>query len=93
MVGDKDVDAVLSMLPTSATYYFTQAKIPRSLNAETLKMHALNFGLCGETYPTVSDALKAAVCDADSNDFIFVGGSSFVVADLLSEGHYKLNEI
>ena len=56
-------------------------------------MHALNFGLCGETYPTVSDALKAAVCDADSNDFIFVGGSSFVVADLLSEGHYKLNEL
>ena len=93
MVGDKDVDAVLSILPTSATYYFTQAKIPRALNAETLKMHALNFGLCGETYPTVSDALKAAVCDADSNDFIFVGGSSFVVADLLSEGHYKLNEI
>lgn len=83
MVNDKDVTAVLQLLPTSATYYFTQASIPRAMLADELRQKAAVFGLQGLSYSTVSQALSVAQKEATENDFIFVGGSTFVVADAL----------
>ena len=83
MVNDKDISGVLSMLPQNATYYFTRASVQRALPPETIQALASSFGLHGETYPDVITALHAAKNDASRNDLIFVGGSSFIVADLL----------
>ena len=84
MVNDKDISAVLAMMPTNATYYFTQASIKRAMPADELMARALPYGLKGHSYPTVENALQAAKADSSANDFIFVGGSCFIVADLLS---------
>lgn len=84
MVNDKDISGVLSMMPKKATYYFCQASVQRALPHEDIKKQASNYGLKGASYPTVMDAYEAALADAAPDDFIFVGGSSFVVADLLS---------
>ena len=83
MVDDKDIDEVLNLLPKNAYYYFTRASIPRALNEDILKGKAGNFQLKGETYPCVSDALDAAKLAADCEDLIFVGGSTFVVAEVV----------
>lgn len=96
MVADKDISAVLKQLPTTAIYYFTQASVRRSLPADQMQAKAAAFGLKGRAYPTVKDAYEAALNDAlnttdsagdsqkSGNDFIYVGGSSYVVADFLS---------
>ena len=84
MVNDKDITSVLKMMPKEATYYFTQANIKRAMPAGELKAKAAIHGLRGECYPTVSAALDAARTDCADNDFIFVGGSCFIVADLLT---------
>lgn len=84
MVNDKDITTVLSMLPKHATYYFTKADIHRALNENELMDQANTFSLHGQSYPTVIEAYRAAINDANEADFIFVGGSSYVVADLLS---------
>ena len=84
MVNDKDITAVLAMMPTNAIYYFTQAGIKRAMPANELMEKALHYGLKGKCYPTVQDALQAAKADSAVSDFIFVGGSCFIVADLLS---------
>jgi dihydrofolate synthase/folylpolyglutamate synthase len=84
MVSDKDIRGVLALLPCEATYYFTRASVPRALPAEELATLARTFGLQGASYPTVHSALSAALQQAEADDFIFVGGSSFIVADLLS---------
>ncbi|MCD7710060.1 MAG: bifunctional folylpolyglutamate synthase/dihydrofolate synthase [Porphyromonadaceae bacterium] len=84
MVSDKDISGVLSMLPTTAVYYFTQAAIPRALPADTMQSKALERGLKGKAYTTVPEAYQAALQDSSPDDFVFVGGSSFVVADLLA---------
>ena len=84
MVSDKDITAVLAMMPKSATYYFTQASIQRAMPAAELQEKASAFGLTGDHYPNVKTALEAAKTDSDANDFIFVGGSCFIVADLLA---------
>ena len=84
MVNDKDITAVLAMMPTNAIYYFTQAGIKRAMSANELMEKALPYGLKGRCYPTVQDALQAAKGDSAISDFIFVGGSCFIVADLLS---------
>lgn len=84
MVSDKDIAAVLSMMPKSAEYYFTQAGIKRAMPAEELKEKAARFGLEGNAYPTVHAAFRAALAESGNDDFIFVGGSCFVVADLLA---------
>ena len=84
MVNDKDVSGVLSMLPKEARYYFTQASVKRALPCDKMKALAETFGLHGNAYPSVGKAFKAARQQAQPNDFIFVGGSSFIVADLLS---------
>ena len=84
MVSDKDITTVLSMMPKNALYYFTQANIKRAMPAEVLKEKALVFGLEGSCYPTVKGALQKAKEESNKNDFIFVGGSCFIVADLLA---------
>ena len=84
MVGDKDVRTSLSLLPKDALYYFTQASVKRAMPAQEIAALASEFGLRGDIYPTVSEAYQAALREASSNDLIFVGGSSFIVADLLT---------
>ena len=83
MVDDKDIDEVLGLLPQNATYYFTKASIPRALNENILSEKAKKFHLKGDTYEKVSDALNAAKETANSKDLIFVGGSTFVVAEIV----------
>lgn len=83
MVNDKDITSVLAMLPQQAVYYFTRASIERALDEKTLAKEAASFGLKGNTFGDVPTAIKAAKENADENDFIFIGGSSFIVADAL----------
>jgi dihydrofolate synthase/folylpolyglutamate synthase len=85
MVNDKDINAVLAMMPKHAIYYFTQASVARALDSHSLQSLASQHGLQGTTFPNVTQATQAALTDADKEDFIYVGGSSFVVADLLTE--------
>lgn len=84
MVNDKNLDAVLPILPKEAKYFFTQAKIPRALPAADLAAQAAVFGLRGETISSVHEAVAKAQHEAQAHDFIFVGGSTFVVADYFS---------
>lgn len=84
MVNDKDISGVLKMLPKDAVYYFTKAQVKRALDEHALKKLANNEELTGETYTSVEQAFKKACEEADKEDFIFVGGSSFIVADLLN---------
>jgi dihydrofolate synthase/folylpolyglutamate synthase len=83
MVNDKDISSVLALLPKDAIYYFTQASIPRALDAAKLAEQAAGFGLKGEIFHTVEEAFLAAKHLATKKDFIFVGGSTFIVADAL----------
>ncbi len=82
-VNDKHYRDVLEMLPRDATYYFTQAAIPRALPAEKLAEEAAKAGLSGVPVTPVSKAVKMAQSKADRFDFIFIGGSTFVVAEAL----------
>lgn len=84
MVNDKDVTKVLSLLPKDATYYFTRASIPRSLDEVALQQKAFEAGLKGNCYPSVMEAYEVALREADKGDLIFAGGSTFIVADLLT---------
>lgn len=84
MVNDKDVSKVLSMLPKTAVYYFTKASIPRALNENELAQQAKSCGLNGASFETVKEAIEAAKKKSKKGDLIFVGGSTFVVADALS---------
>ena len=83
MVGDKDVYGVMSLLPKNATYYYTKGSTKRAFPETSLKVFGDQFGLSGESYPTVAEAYQAAMSGATSDDFIFVGGSTYVVADFL----------
>jgi dihydrofolate synthase/folylpolyglutamate synthase len=82
MVKDKDPDEVLKLLPVRAKYYFCQANIPRAMEATVLCEKATRAGLTGEVIPEVNAALRAAKLAASTDDFIFIGGSTFVVAEL-----------
>jgi dihydrofolate synthase / folylpolyglutamate synthase len=82
-VNDKNIGKIIQLLPSDAIYYFTQASIPRALDASELMGRALLAGLRGNSYETVDRALAAAKENAGKNDLIFVGGSTFVVADIL----------
>lgn len=84
MVNDKDVSGVLALLPKDATYYFTKASVKRALPEEELCKLAAKAGLQGSCYPNVPAAVTAAQKKSHPKDFIFVGGSSFIVADLLA---------
>jgi dihydrofolate synthase/folylpolyglutamate synthase len=83
VVADKNIDGMLALLPKNATYYFTQAAIPRALNHEELKKRAEEHQLYGHSYSTVALALAAAKEASNPNDLIFVGGSTFVVAEVV----------
>lgn len=89
MVDDKDISSVLALLPRKAVYYFTRASIPRAMNEHKLQQMGQKYGLTGYSYLTVRDAVIAAKDWANSNDFIFIGGSNFVVADALEYLEYK----
>lgn len=82
MVQDKDISKVLSMLPKTANYIFCEAKIPRALPALQLAEKANNHQLAGEIIPNVNDALAFARKNAVQDDLIFIGGSTFVVAEI-----------
>ena len=84
MVDDKDIDTVMDLLPTDAVYYFTKASSKRAIDHQTVLQKGIARGLTGQAYASVEEAYLAALADADPEDFIFVGGSSYVVADLLS---------
>jgi len=83
MVSDKKIDHVLALLPKNAVYYFTKAHIPRALDEKILQAQAATFGLAGTSYTSVNEALEAAKKNASERDFIFVGGSNFVVAEII----------
>lgn len=84
MVNDKDVNTVLSMLPQDATYYFTQASVKRAMPSDQFSQEASRHGLKGQCYPTVHDAYLAAKAASSEEDLIFIGGSTFIVADLFA---------
>ena len=84
MVSDKDINTVLSMLPKDATYYFTQASVKRAMPAEQFAEIAQKHNLHGTCYANVGSAYSAARQNAHENDIIFVGGSTFIVADMLN---------
>ena len=83
IVKDKDPATVLKLLPKDATYYFSKANIPRSLDENELMEIAAGFGLKGKAYPNVKEALESARSNASENDIVFVGGSTFIVAEAL----------
>jgi dihydrofolate synthase/folylpolyglutamate synthase len=84
MVNDKDPAPVLSLFPPKAKYYFCQASVPRSLNVNELLNTAIGIGLHGKAFNSVPEAYSAAIHDATPKDLVFVGGSTFVVADFLN---------
>ncbi len=83
MVNDKDITAVLRLLPTEATYYFTKAAIPRALDTPQLQAQAASFGLQGDSFPSVEEAVTQALHDCESDDLLFIGGSNFIIAEAL----------
>jgi dihydrofolate synthase/folylpolyglutamate synthase len=85
VVNDKDVSKILGMLPKEAVYYFSKASVPRALEASELKAQAEKQKLKGEIFSNVREAIIAAQKKAKKDDLIFIGGSTFVVADALKE--------
>lgn len=83
MVGDKDVDSVLDLLPKTARYYFTQSSVRRAMSVDELKEKAAGKNLIGVAYDNVGEAVNAAMNKAKEEDVIYIGGSTFVVADAL----------
>ncbi|HTG65684.1 MAG TPA: folylpolyglutamate synthase/dihydrofolate synthase family protein [Flavobacterium sp.] len=83
VVNDKDLDEVLPLFPKNAIYYFCKPNIPRGLEALALKEKAAQYGLKGAILHSVPEAYKKAKESANSNDFIYVGGSTFVVSEIL----------
>ncbi len=83
MLNDKDLDEVLPLFPKNAVYYFCKPNIPRGLDVAELQTQAQLFKLTGKTYPSVSEAYQQALQNAAPTDFIYIGGSTFVVAEIL----------
>jgi len=83
VVNDKDLSDILPLLPKNAIYYFCKPDIPRGLDALVLQQAAAGYGLEGSAYSSVTEAYKRAMADAAENDFIYVGGSTFVVAEVI----------
>jgi dihydrofolate synthase / folylpolyglutamate synthase len=81
-VADKDLATILALFPKQATYYFCQPSNPRAIPATQLALKALEYGITGESYDNVNKALEMALKDSSPEDVIYVGGSTFVVADL-----------
>ena len=83
-VSDKDLASVLPLFPRDALYYFTKASVPRALDEKVLMTEAAGYGLSGSGFPTVSGAVAAAKSNARPDDMIFIGGSTFVVAEVVT---------
>lgn len=83
MVNDKDIDGVLSLMPPDASYFFTQASVERAMPVKDFAMKAMRKGLPGVLCETVEEAVEKALKSADKDDLIFIGGSTFIVADAL----------
>ena len=83
VVNDKKLDDILTLFPIKATYYFCKPNIPRGLNEVDLKSSAENFHLVGDVYGSVHEAYLKAISDAEIDDVVFVGGSTFVVAEVV----------
>ena len=83
VVSDKKLDDVLGLFPKNARYYFCQPNIPRALNVDALEVKANAFKLKGKKYTSVNEAYKSAKENTDKNDIVYIGGSTFVVAEVL----------
>jgi dihydrofolate synthase/folylpolyglutamate synthase len=83
VVNDKDLTSILPLFPKTAIYYFCKPNIPRGLDALELKKECLNYGLIGENFNSVSDAYNFALKNSLDNDVVFIGGSTFVVAEVV----------
>ena len=82
-VNDKDLSFILPLFPKDAIYYFTKASVPRALDENILMTKATGYGLKGNSYPDVKSAIETAKKVASETDMIFIGGSTFIVADAL----------
>ncbi len=82
-VNDKNLDNILPLFPENAKYYFSKAQIPRALDEQILQQKAKNYSLTGQAFPSIEQAYKSALQSADKDDLIFVGGSTFTVAEVL----------
>jgi dihydrofolate synthase/folylpolyglutamate synthase len=89
MVKDKEVETILQLLPKQATYYFTQAHIPRALDAQALQSKALEWGLTGNHFDDVNTALQEAVNQSSQNDLIIICGSIFLVAEVNKQSVFQ----
>jgi len=83
VVSDKDLDGIISLLPKQASYYFCKPNVQRGQDEELLKEYFLNKGFTGNSYSSVNEALHTAKLNANTDDLIYVGGSTFVVAEVL----------
>ena len=83
VVNDKNIDSIIDLLPKSASYYFCKPDIPRGLDEKKLKQVFNDFGLKGEAYNSVAEAYKMALIKAKTTDLVFIGGSTFVVAEII----------
>ena len=82
-VKDKNIDSILSLFPKKSAYYFCQAKVPRAMDVYNLRNSARKYGLKGESHHSVESAIRAAKGAATKNETIYIGGSTFVVAEAL----------
>lgn len=83
VVNDKNLDEILPLFPINAKYYFCKPNIPRGLDPHILEKKASEFGLIGEVFNSISESYKSALENAAKSDFIYIGGSTFVVAEIL----------
>lgn len=83
VVNDKDLDSILPLFPKDANYYFCKPNVLRGLDPEILQKKATEFGLCGEVFNSVSEAYESSLNLANKSDFIYIGGSTFVVAEIV----------
>ena len=85
MVDDKDIDTIMDMLPRNAMYYWAQASTKRSFPVDVIYNKGVNHTLQGRPFATVQEAYETALAEASKDDFIFIGGSSYIVSDLLAK--------
>ena len=83
VVNDKDLESILPLLPKQAIYYFCKPDIPRGMDANVLKSKFLSYGFKGQSYSTVNEAFNSAKKNSEEEDLIYVGGSTFVVAEII----------
>lgn len=83
VVNDKDLGDILPLFPKKAVYYFCKPNVPRGLDEKLLQKTASHHGLKGNVYNSVTDAYETALAEASERDFIYIGGSTFVVAEIL----------